>query len=56
MLLDKPTIRKQKNKIKEHFIIKSLTVLINRDASFIEMTDEDWDSVVSVHLKGTFIC
>ena len=29
---------------------------INRDASFIEMTDEDWDSVVSVHLKGTFIC
>jgi NAD(P)-dependent dehydrogenase (short-subunit alcohol dehydrogenase family) len=29
---------------------------INRDAPFIEMTDEDWDSVVSVHLKGTFIC
>ena len=29
---------------------------INRDASFIEMTDEDWDSVVSVHLKATFIC
>jgi NAD(P)-dependent dehydrogenase (short-subunit alcohol dehydrogenase family) len=29
---------------------------INRDAPFLEMTDEDWDSVVSVHLKGTFIC
>ena len=29
---------------------------INRDAPFIEMTDEDWDSVISVHLKGTFIC
>ena len=29
---------------------------INRDAPFIEMSDEDWDSVVSVHLKGTFIC
>ena len=29
---------------------------MNRDAPFIEMTDEDWDSVISVHLKGTFIC
>jgi hypothetical protein len=29
---------------------------INRDAPFIEMTDADWDSVISVHLKGTFIC
>ena len=29
---------------------------INRDAPFIEMTDEDWDQVISVHLKGTFIC
>ena len=29
---------------------------INRDAPFLEMTEEDWDSVVSVHLKGTFIC
>ena len=28
----------------------------NRDAPFLEMTDEDWDSVVAVHLKGTFIC
>ena len=29
---------------------------INRDGPFLEMTEEDWDSVVSVHLKGTFIC
>lgn len=29
---------------------------INRDGPFLEMTEEDWDSVISVHLKGTFIC
>ena len=29
---------------------------INRDGPFLEMTEEDWDTVVSVHLKGTFIC
>jgi len=29
---------------------------INRDAPFIELTDEQWDSVVSIHLKGHFIC
>ena len=29
---------------------------VNRDAPFLEMTEEDWDTVVSVHLKGTFIC
>lgn len=29
---------------------------INRDTPFLDMTDEDWDSVISVHLKGTFIC
>lgn len=28
----------------------------NRDAPFLEMTDDAWDSVVAVHLKGTFIC
>jgi len=29
---------------------------INRDTPFLEMSDEEWDSVISVHLKGTFIC
>lgn len=29
---------------------------INRDAPFLEMTDEQWDSVVSAHLKGHFVC
>ena len=28
----------------------------NRDAPFLEMTDDEWDSVVAVHLKGAFIC
>jgi len=29
---------------------------INRDAPFIEMTDEQWDSVISAHLRGHFVC
>ena len=28
----------------------------NRDAPIMEMTDETWDSVIAVHLTGTFIC
>lgn len=28
----------------------------NRDASFIEMTDEQWDGVIGAHLKGHFVC
>jgi NAD(P)-dependent dehydrogenase (short-subunit alcohol dehydrogenase family) len=36
-------------------------VLINnagiiRDKSFIKMTDEDWDLVVKVHLRGAYSC
>lgn len=29
---------------------------VNLDAPFLELTDEDWDTVVDAHLKGTFIC
>jgi len=29
---------------------------VNRDAAFVDLTDEDWDTVVDSHLKGTFIC
>ena len=29
---------------------------INRDAPFTELTDDMWDSVVSAHLRGTFVC
>lgn len=29
---------------------------INRDAPFTEITDESWDSVISAHLKGHFVC
>ena len=32
------------------------TAGINRDASFLELTDENWDAVVSAHLKGHFVC
>ncbi|MBM4374672.1 MAG: SDR family NAD(P)-dependent oxidoreductase [Deltaproteobacteria bacterium] len=38
-----------------------LDVLVNnagilRDKSIVKMTEEMWDSVVDVHLKGTFLC
>ena len=29
---------------------------ITRFAPFLEMTEEDWDAVVNVDLKGTFLC
>ncbi len=29
---------------------------VNRDASFLEITDAMWDEVVASHLKGSFIC
>ncbi len=29
---------------------------INRDAPFLEMIDDQWDSVVNTVLKGTFMC
>jgi NAD(P)-dependent dehydrogenase (short-subunit alcohol dehydrogenase family) len=36
-------------------------VLINnagilRDVSMIKMTDNDWDLIMKVHLKGTYSC
>jgi len=29
---------------------------ITRRANFLEMTEEDWDAVLDVNLKGTFLC
>jgi acetoacetyl-CoA reductase/3-oxoacyl-[acyl-carrier protein] reductase len=29
---------------------------INRDTSFVEMSDEEWDMVIDTILKGTFMC
>ena len=29
---------------------------ITRDVTIRKMTDEDWDLVIDVHLKGTFLC
>ena len=38
-----------------------LDILVNnaglsRDGPFLEMTEEDWDAVVAVNLKGPFLC
>jgi 3-oxoacyl-[acyl-carrier protein] reductase len=38
-----------------------LDILVNnagvtRDATIRKMTDEDWDVVIAVHLRGTFLC
>ena len=29
---------------------------VTRDATIRKMTDEDWDLVLDIHLKGTFLC
>ena len=29
---------------------------ITRDRTFLKMTEEEWDEVIAVHLKGTFYC
>ena len=38
-----------------------LDILVNnagilRDRTFLKMTEEEWDAVIAVHLKGTFTC
>jgi 3-oxoacyl-[acyl-carrier protein] reductase len=38
-----------------------LDILVNnagvlRDRTFLKMTEEEWDTVIAVHLKGTFAC
>jgi 3-oxoacyl-[acyl-carrier protein] reductase len=38
-----------------------LDILVNnagvtRDVTIRKMTDEDWDAVIAVHLRGTFLC
>jgi len=47
------------NECKEHF--HSVDILVNnagflRDKSFLKMTDDDFDSVWNIHVKGTFWC
>ena len=47
------------NECKEHFY--SVDILVNnagilRDKSFLKMTDEDFDDVWNIHVKGTFWC
>ena len=29
---------------------------INKDNSFLEMTEDEWDRVIAVNLKGPFLC
>ncbi len=29
---------------------------INRDAPFVEMSEDDWDAVIATNLKGPFLC
>lgn len=36
-----------------HILIANAGIL--RDKSFTSMTAQEWDSVVAVHLKGTFL-
>ncbi len=42
-------------------VFGSLDILVNnagltRDNLLFKMTDEDWDAVMSVHLRGSFLC
>jgi 3-oxoacyl-[acyl-carrier protein] reductase len=44
-----------------HAAFGRLDILVNnagitRDSTIRKMTDEDWDLVIAVHLKGTFLC
>ena len=39
----------------------SLDILVNnagitRDRTLLKMTEEDWDEVIAIHLKGSFVC
>lgn len=56
---DRPAIKKELSRINDKY--GSIDILINnagitRDKSLSKMTDEEWDIVIDVNLKGVFIC
>lgn len=56
---DKSEIEGVMGRIKEHFGRLDILVNnagINRDAFVKKMTEEQWDDVIRINLKGTFIC
>lgn len=57
---DRKSVEDVFNQIKTHYNGKSLNILVNcagitRDAQLVKMTDEKFDEVIDVNLKGTFI-
>jgi NAD(P)-dependent dehydrogenase (short-subunit alcohol dehydrogenase family) len=56
----------QRNQVREMFdkvisIYKHINILVNSagiqtETPFLELTDQEWDSVLACNLKGTFLC
>ncbi len=52
-------VKELAKKVESHF--KNIDILINnagitRDSLLIRMKDEDWDNVLNINLKGTYLC